>query len=363
MRDAKQIYFDYVDGLITKNNIPNNAKQYQADMDKWYKTFIGLHLEIDGNIYYFKNGEVKVDGHQYSLIDGRVTIGGKTYIPQRSGLRYEQLPEGAQHKVDVMIARAMLYNESKNLSNKLAGFAIDTNSTNPPYFEYQDRKLFNTAPEHARIGTFASYIKKHFDDKVGIDFGHGSLNTYGLMALIDYKKDIINKVKNNGDFCYNTQNLDVMTNNSDILMSEITSASNNMQFDSALIGKFGNPITNKIAKSYLAQVEFALGGLEFAKTCKNRVVEYYKTKENINTTHDYETEDEPVYFDQNDYPLTKDSAGNWTYASTGLPYRGVVNLEDGCPVDISEGAQKPSEADKKQPARKSMAMFDMDREY
>ncbi len=352
MDRIQRIYYDYVDGLITKAEIPEEAKKYQLEMDKWYKKFVELKINIQGLEYTLKNGKVDINGRTYELRNGVVNINGSEFTPTSNNIKYSDLPEGAKHKVNMMVARANLYKESKNLSRVISAYAILTNSLYPPYEEIYDDCFYAESEKNTRIGTFAGLVKKKFDDKLDIDFGHGSLNTYGLKTLIDYKRMIINDMDSNElfdksvseDVSFPNQQarLKSMAFNSQMLEESIRRCARKLDCNPDLIGKHSNQISEDSATKYLLQIEQLGLSPDFVKQCTKNAIEYLTGSESEianpeNITHkvvlpepnmdEYET-----YFDENDYPLRKNLSGNWEYCADGRRYYGVVYSEDHCPV-------------------------------
>lgn len=352
MDRIQRIYYDYVDGLITKAEIPEDAKKYQLEMDKWYKKFVELKINIYGLEYTLKNGKVDINGKTYELHNGVVNINGTPFTPTSNNIKYSDLPEGAQHKVNMMVARANLYKESKNLSKVISAYAVLTNSLYPPHDEIYDGYYYAESDKNTRIGTFAGLVKKKFDNKLDIDFGHGSLNAYGLKTLINYKNMIINDMDSNELFDKSVSDyqnypthqarLESMALNSQMLEESIKMCARKLKCSTNLIGKHSNQISEESATKYLLHIEQLGISPNFVKECTKKAMNYLSESENEITNPENNSHKEifhkddmveyEMFFDENDYPVRKNANGNWVYCADGSRYYGVVYSEDHCPM-------------------------------
>lgn len=374
-----ELYKKYVDGLLSSNDLPAFAKSYQLECDREYKSYTYLTINYHGKSYNIKNGEVKVGDKKYSLSENRIQdpsiskygyllIGGEKVAINHSGKRYADLSEGARYKVNRNIARAMAYIESKKLTSQISHFAEKTNSTNPPYDELFDECVYHSTDIEYRISSFKSFVKTKFDQQANMDFGHNTLNLYGLKKLIEYKQNIIESIKNNQCFDedvyedFSNQALTVMAQNSDILLKTIFESANNLDMDNNKIGQLTN-ISEKTAKSFLNQLSVISGDPMFVKRLGD--AELYtdnKSKSNnemidYTPTYSIDEDDEPtILVDENGYTVSLDGNGNYINNATGKRYYGTVYSEDGCPVyDPKEEYHllKVTCPSKKQPQEKS----------
>lgn len=344
-----QAYYKYADGLVSKSQIDDNAKVFQKEMDNWYKRFVEMKVEIGGKTYTVKNNKVEFGGKTYRMNNGVIEIDGNIFTPVSSDIQYNDLPLSAQHKVDMMIARAKLYQESKSLSDKIINFAIKTNSPFPPHEEVYDGEYYAETDENVRIGTFLGFLKKKFDYKADIDYTHSMLNTYGLLKLVEYKSEIVNNLYLDNQFDYDTldatqyssqqHRLECMADNSEILKKYIIRAAKALDIDYDKIGKYGTNISGETARGYLLQIS-QMHGDEIIDKCKDNAINYLTAMTKANLSAPQTSQDnfadtimsDTIYFDKEGYTVRKDNKGNWINTNTGQQYSGNVYLEDGCPV-------------------------------
>lgn len=358
---AIDFYKKYVDGLLSKDNLPAFVEPYRLKWDNEYKSYTYLTIEYHGKSYKIKNGEVKIGNQKYSLKEDRIPglgsskhgclkIGDEVVEICHSGQKYANLSEGAKYKVNRSIGRAMAYIESKKLTSQISYFAEKTNSTNPPFDEIFDEYNYYPTDNNYRISSFKSYVKTRFDEHTDIDFGHNTLNLYGLTKLIEYKQNIVKNIQNNQYFNedvsddFSNQSLKIRVQNSEVLKNTIFKSINNLEIDTDKIGQLVS-ITGPTAKGFLNQLSIISGEPSFVKRLgeaemfnrtkpdtdkkietKNEVIEYITA-----SSDDMDDEHEPtIYVDENEYTVYKGDDGYW-YNNSGR-YYGKVYSNDGCPV-------------------------------
>lgn len=357
-----ELYKKYVDGLLSSNDLPDFAKAYQLKCDREYKSYTYLTINYYGKSYKIKNGEVKIGDKKYSLREnyvpgqgaskyGCLNIGNQAVEICHDDMGYADLSEGAKYKVNRTVARAMAYIESKKLTSQISYFAEKTNSTNPPYDEIFDEYNYYPTDDNYRISSFKSYVKTEFDKRVDIDFGHNTLNLYGLTKLIEYKQNIVKNVQNNQYFdkgvsdVFSNRTLKIRVQNSDVLKNIIFNSANNLEIDTDKIGQLTS-ITGQTAKGFLKQLSLISGNPMFVKSLGETEInnhaesDIYNKTESRNEAIDYiaassddmdEDYEPAILFDENGYTVSLDSNGNYIYNNTKERYYGIVYSEDGCP--------------------------------
>lgn len=359
---AVDFYKKYVDGLLSRDDLPAFVEPYRLKWDNEYKSYTYLTIDYHGKSYKIKNGEVKIGNQKYSLKENRIPglgsskygcfkIGDEVVEICHNNIDYADLSEGAKYKVNRTVARAMAYIESKKLTSQISYFAEKTNSTNPPFDEIFDEYNYYPTDNNYRISSFKSYVKTRFDEHADIDFGHNTLNLYGLSKLIEYKQNIVKNVQNNQYFNedvsddFSNQSLKIRVQNSEVLKNTIFKSINNLDIDTNKIGQLVS-ITGPTAKGFLNQLSIISGDPMFIKSLgeaeisryaesdankkinsKNEVIDYIAA-----SSDDMDEDYEPtILFDENGYTVSLDGNGNYIYNNTKERYYGIVYSEDGCP--------------------------------
>lgn len=349
---ALEFYKKYVDGLLSNSDLPDFIKSFQKKADREYKSFIYFTVQYHDREYHFQNGEVEIGGHCYRLRDrvdispvskyGYIVVNNEKIKINHSGLTYSQLSDGAKYKVNRTIGRAMAYVESKKLSSQISHFAQKTNSTNPPYDEFYDEIFYRKSDDNYRISSFKKYVKDYFDQQADINFGHNSLNLYGLSKLIEYKSNIVSCIKQDKYFYDDVfddvtldsqQQLNIMTQNSEILKKTIFESANILNIDVEKVGRLSQ-MSEETAKGYLNQISLVVSDPMFVKSIGEKELQSIGQNSNNYKSYEEDVEDtnNEVYFTQDEYTVRQDSHGVWRLTATNEEYNGIVYSEDRCPV-------------------------------